>query len=62
MAENRANHPVSYMDRLVKRGSESTEATSRRRRILFAGFVAPMEETRLPKCVIFGELMGGASA
>ena len=31
-----------------------------RRRIIFAGFVARMEDTRLPKCVMFGELMGGA--
>ena len=30
------------------------------RRILFAGFVARMEDTRLPKCVMFGELVGGA--
>ena len=29
----------------------------RRRWILFAGFVARMEDTRLPKCVMFGELM-----
>ena len=33
---------------------------TRRRRILLAGFVARMEDTRLPKCVIFGELVGGA--
>ena len=32
----------------------------RRRRILFAGFVARMEDTRLPKCVMFGELVRGA--
>ena len=32
----------------------------RRRRILFAGFVARMEDTTLPTCVIFGEVMGGA--
>ena len=31
-----------------------------RRRILFAGFVARMEDTRLQKCVMFGELMVGA--
>ena len=31
-----------------------------KRRILFAGFVARMEDTRLPKCVFFGELVGGA--
>ena len=43
----------------MKTASESIEATLRRRRILFAGFVARMEDTRLPKCVIFGELVGG---
>ena len=32
----------------------------RRRRTLFAGFVARMEGTRLPKCVMFGELVRGA--
>ena len=31
-----------------------------RRWILFAGFVARMEDTRLPKYVMFGELVGGA--
>ena len=44
----------------MKTGSESIEATLRKRRILFAGAVARMEDTRLPKCVMFGELMGGA--
>ena len=58
---NRAKHPISYLDTLlIKTGSESTEATLRRRRILFAGFVARMEDTRLSKCVMFGELVGGA--
>ena len=32
----------------------------RRRRILFADFVARMEDMRLPKCVTFGGLTGGA--
>ena len=36
------------------------EATLCRRWILFAGFVARMEDTRRPKCVMFGELVGGA--
>ena len=57
---NHADHPISYLDTLIKTGSESIEATLRRRRILFAGFVTRMEETRLPKCVMFGELVGGA--
>ena len=29
-----------------------------RRLILFAGFMARMEDTRLPQCVVLGELMG----
>ena len=56
---NHAGHPISYLDTLIKTGSESIEVTLRRRRILFAGFVACMEDTRLPKCVIFEELVGG---
>ena len=57
---NRADHPISYLDTLIKTGSKSIEATLRRRRILFAGFVARMEDTRLPKCVMIGEMVGGA--
>ena len=52
---NRADHLVSCLDTLIKPGSESIEATLRRRRILFAGFVARMKDTRLPKCVMFGD-------
>ena len=58
--QNCADHSISFLDTLVKTGSESIEATLRRRRILFAGFVARMEDTRLPKCVMFGEIVGGA--
>ena len=43
----------------IKTGSESVEVTLRRRWILFARFVARMEDRRLPKCVMFGELVGG---
>ena len=57
---NRTDHPISYLDTLIKTRSESIEATLRRRRILLAGFVARMEDTRLPKCLVFGELVGGA--
>ena len=58
---NRADHPISYLDTLIiKTESESIEATLRRRRILFAGLVACMEDTRLPKCVMSGELVRGA--
>ena len=45
----------------MKTGSESVDAIMRGRRvILSAGFVARMEDTRLPICVMFGGLMGGA--
>ena len=44
----------------MKTGSESIEATLRRRRILFAGFVRRMEDNRLPKCEMFVEIVGGA--
>ena len=57
---NRAYHPIFYLDTLVKTGSESIEATLRRRGILFAIFVVRMEDTRLPKCVMFGEMVRGA--
>ena len=57
---NRADDPISYLDTLLKTGSESIEAILRRRQILFAGFVARMEDTRLPKCVMFGEMVEGA--
>ena len=50
----RAKHSISNLDTLIKTGRESTKATLRRRRILFAGFVVRMEDTRLPKCVMFG--------
>ena len=62
---NRADHLISYPDTLIiKMGSESIEVTLRRRRVLFAGFVVRMEDTRLPKYVMFGdsggrELCGG---
>ena len=46
---NRANHPISCLDMLIKTGSENIEATLRKRRILFAEFVARMEDARLPK-------------
>ena len=39
----------------MKAGSESIEAVMRRRRILFAGCVARMEDTILPKYVMFEE-------
>ena len=52
------SHRPSYRDTLIKTESESIEAIMRRRRTLFALWRA--EDTRLPKCAIFGELGGGA--
>ena len=60
--DNRADHPISYLDTLITMGRGSIEATLRRRRTLSAGFVARMEDTRLPKGVMFGELGGGGGA
>ena len=47
------DHPISYLDTRMKTGSESIEMIMRSRRVLNAGFVVRMENTRLPKCVIF---------
>ena len=44
----------------METGSESIEAIMRRERILLARLEARMEDTRLPKCVVLGELMGAA--
>ena len=55
----RDDHTLSYADALAKTASESIEAIVRKRRILFAGFVARVGEERLPQRVMFGELLGG---
>ena len=55
----RDGHTLSYTDALAKTASESIEAIVRKRRILFARFVARMGEERLPQRVMFGELVGG---
>ena len=44
----------------MKTGNGSIEAIMRKRRILFAGYVARIKDTRLPTCVMFGELVGRA--
>ena len=53
------DHTLLYADALAQTDSESVEAIVRKRRILFAGFVARMGEERLPQRVMFGELVGG---
>ena len=55
----RDDHTLSYADARAKTASESIEAIVRKRRILFAGFVARMGEKRLPQRVMFGEFVGG---
>ena len=55
----REDHILSYAHAILRTDSESVETTVRRRRILFAGFVTRMEEERLPRRVMFGEMLGG---
>ena len=43
---NHADHPVSYLDTLIKTGSESIEAILGRRRILFTEFVGRTRDCR----------------
>ena len=57
---NHADQPITSLDTLIKTESDRIEATLRRRRIFFAGFVVIMEDSKLLKCVMFGELLGGA--
>ena len=54
------DHLISYLNTLIETRRESIKAIMRRGCILFLGFVARMEDTRLPKCVMFRELVGGA--
>ena len=61
LAKESSRRPPAFLSSMVlKTGVGSIEATIRRRQILFAGFVARMEDTRLPKCVMFGVVVGGA--
>ena len=52
--------PVQGSGRAVAFSQKDIHTYTRRMRIMFAGFVARMEDTRLPKCVMFGEMVGGA--
>ena len=52
-------HMLSYPDALARTVCENVETTVRKRRGLFAGFVARMGNERLPKRVMYGELEGG---
>ena len=55
----RDDHTPSHADAFAKTAFESIETTGRKRRILFAGFVARMGGKRLPQRVVFGKLVGG---
>ena len=55
----RDDHTLSYADALAQTDPESVEAIVRKRRILFAGFVARIGEDRLPQRVMLGKLVGG---
>ena len=55
----REDYIMSYANALLRTDSESVETTVRRGRILFAGFVTRMGEERLPRRVMFGEMLGG---
>ena len=51
----RTDHLISCLNTLIETGSESIHAIMRRRRALFVGFVARMEDTRLTnECVMEG--------
>ena len=52
-------HVPSYADALAETGCENVGTTVRKRRILFAGFVARMGTERQPKRVMLGELKRG---
>ena len=53
----REHHILSYVNALLRTDFDSVERTVRRRK--FAGFVARMGEERLPRRVMFGEMLGG---
>ena len=57
---NRTDHPISYLDTLMKTESESIEAIiMRRRRIPFAGFVVRVEDETAEVCDV--RRMGGGA-
>ncbi|CAB1118404.1 unnamed protein product [Ectocarpus sp. CCAP 1310/34] len=56
----RSDRPLSYAHALIQAGCEETiEATVRKRRLCFAGFVMRMEDSRLPKRMLLGAMAGG---
>ena len=59
LAGGSENGKTTSVNALLRTDSESVETTVRRRRILFAGFVARIGEERLPRRGLFGEMFGG---
>ncbi|CAB1102284.1 unnamed protein product [Ectocarpus sp. CCAP 1310/34] len=56
----RSDRPLSYAQALIQAGCEETiEATVRKRRLCFTGFVMRMEDNRLPKRMLLGAMAGG---
>ena len=55
----REDHILSYVNALLRTDSESVETTVRKRRVLFTGIVSRMGEERLPRRVMFREMLGG---
>ncbi|CAB1097697.1 unnamed protein product [Ectocarpus sp. CCAP 1310/34] len=59
----RSDRPLSYAQALIQAGCEETiEATVRKRRLCFAGFVMRMEDNRLPKRMLLGAMGGGVGS
>ena len=54
------HRPSDFLDNLMETGSKSVDAIMRGRWILWGGTVARMGDTRLPNCVMFGKVIGGA--
>ena len=57
--KKREDRPLSYSQALKKTDCESIETTVRTRRLLYAGQVLRMDDTRLPKIMMCGELNAG---
>lgn len=55
----RTDHLLAYHELLERTGCESIEATIIRRRLLWAGKLVRMQDSRLPKAMMFGELVDG---
>ena len=57
--KKRTDHVIAYHKLLLRCHCESIEATIKRRRLQWAGKVVRMDNSRLPKAMIFGELVDG---